>query len=135
MTLQNVSGCLDEYWRERNSIVGAFWDIDCLLFDQVLRMQFSHDIQGDLLEIGALYGKSAIVLGLHARSTEKVIVCDVFDDAGGDAENTAENVQSYNGLNRRKFEDNYSRYVHQSPVVIPELSEHIAERVTAQSLR
>jgi hypothetical protein len=135
MMLENVSGRVEEYWRERNSVVGAFWDLDFLLFDRILRMQFERDIPGDLLEIGALYGKSAIVLGLHARPAERMIVCDVFDDAGGDAENTAENLQSYNGLTRGKFEENYSRWVHQPPVVIAEPSEHIAARLAARSLR
>ena len=135
MTLEDVSQCVEKYWRERNSVAGAFWDIDFLLFDRILRMQLEYGIRGDLLEIGALYGKSAIVLGCHAGPAEKVIVCDIFNDVEGDPENVAENSQSYNGLNRRKFEENYLRWVDRPPVVIAELSKHLVNRVEAQSLR
>jgi hypothetical protein len=135
MTFKNVSECVQKYWRERNSVVGAFWDIDFLLFDRILRMQPEYGVRGDLLEIGALYGKSAIVLGCHAGPEEKVIVCDIFNDVEGDAENVAENSESYNGLNRRKFEENYLRWVGRPPVVIAELSENIVNRVESRSLR
>ena len=121
MRRENVSECVQKYWRQRNSIVGAFWDIDFLLFDCILRMQSECGVHGDLLEIGALYGKSAIVLGCHAGAEEKVIVCDIFNDVEGDDENVSENSQSYNGLNRQKFEENYSRWVDRPPVVIAEL--------------
>lgn len=135
MTFDDVSECVRKYWRKRKSVVGAFWDIDFLLFDCILRMQLEYGIRGDLLEIGALYGKSAIVLGRHARREENVIVCDVFDDVEGAAENIAENTQSYSGLNRKKFEENYLRWVDRPPVVIAELSEHIVDRVESRSLR
>lgn len=126
---------VQKYWRERHSVVGAFWDIDFLLFDQILQMQSDDGVRGDLLEIGAFYGKSAIVLGCHCGPDEKVIVCDIFDDTGGDADNVAENANSYSGLNRMQFEENYQRWVDRSPVVLAELSEHIAERVQPRSLR
>jgi hypothetical protein len=98
-------------------------------------MQTGHGVRGDLLEIGALYGKSAIVLGCHAGTEEKVIVCDIFNDAEGDTENVAENSQSYSGLNRKKFEENYLRWVDRPPVVIAELSEHLIGKVEPRSLR
>ncbi|OSC29667.1 hypothetical protein B8W69_08365 [Mycobacterium vulneris] len=135
MMLENISPCAQKYWRERKSVVGAFWDIDFLLFDRILTGQFESGVQGDLLEIGALYGKSAILLGCHARPEEKVIVCDVFDNVEGDDENVAENTQSYRGLNRGRFEDNYKRWVDRPPVVIAELSQHIVNRVEPRSLR
>lgn len=135
MSFENVSQSARKYWRARNSIVGAFWDIDFLLFDRILATQRANSFRGDLLEIGALYGKSAIVLGCHAGSDEKVIVCDIFNDAEGGTDNVAENAQSYIGLNRKKFEDNYVRWVDRPPVVIAELSEHIVGKVEPRSLR
>ncbi len=135
MAFENLSQCTRKYWRARNSIVGAFWDIDFLLFDRILATQHENSVHGDLLEIGALYGKSTIVLGCHARSDEKVIVCDIFNDAEGDTENVAENSQSYIGLNRKRFEKNYLRWADRPPVVIAELSENIVGKVEPRSLR
>ncbi|MEM6107863.1 class I SAM-dependent methyltransferase [Mycobacterium sp. 050272] len=135
MTAKGISQCVRKYWEKRNSVPGAFWDIDFLLFDQIFSMQLHHDIRGDLLEIGALYGKSAIVLGCHARLEEKVIICDIFNDTEGDIENIAENAQTYGGLSRKKFEENYSQWVARPPVVLAELSEHLIDRVEAKTLR
>jgi hypothetical protein len=135
MALANVSGCVEPYWRKRNTVFGAFWDIDFLVFDRVLQTQSERGIRGDLLEIGALYGKSAIVLGCHAAATEEVYVCDVFQADEGDSANAAENLQSYEGLTRRKFEDNYQKWVGRLPTVIAELSDGIAKHVPVNSLR
>lgn len=130
-----VSQCVQEYWRQRRSVPGAFWDIDFLIFDHILQIQNDEGICGDLLEIGALFGKSAIVLGRHVRPQEHVIICDIFDDMEGDIKNIEENLQSYGGLNRAKFEENYSKWVNRPPVVFAELSTNIADRVREQSLR
>jgi hypothetical protein len=135
MAFENVSQAAQQYWRERRLVVGAFWDMDFLLFDRILTTQPERGARGDLLEIGALYGKSAIVLGCHAAPVEKVIVCDIFNDLEGGTENVAENAQSYIGLNRKKFENNYRRWVDRPPVVIEELSEHLVDRVAPRSLR
>ncbi len=135
MTIADVSPCLQNYWRERHAVVGAFWDIDFLLFDCILSQQRNEGVRGDLLEIGAFYGKSAIVLGCHAASDEKVIVCDIFDDTLEDSDNLEENLQSYSGLNRDQFEQNYRRWVNRPPVIIAELSERVVDRVEPRSLR
>ena len=50
--------------------LGAF-----ALIDEV---QKTHDIAGNLFEIGAHHGKSAVVLGRMARPTETIYVCDIF---------------------------------------------------------
>lgn len=135
MDNERVSPCLQNYWQKRSTVPGAFWDIDFLLFDRMLRLQRERRIVGDLLEIGALYGKSAIVLGCHARPAEKVIVCDIFDESDGDSENIAENSASYSGLNRSKFEQNYRRWVGRPAHVIAKLSEHLVGMVEPKSLR
>lgn len=136
MIHDSLSQCTQRYWRDRNSVVGAFWDIDFLLFDRILAMQRERGIHGDLLEIGALFGKSAIVLGCHAwQEEDEVIVCDIFNEIEGDPQNVAENSQSYSGLNRKKFEQNYSRWVDRRPVIIAELSKEIVNRVNPRSLR
>ena len=44
---------------------------------------------GDLLEIGAFEGRSAVVVGGMAAPGQAVHVCDPFDSADGDERNQA----------------------------------------------
>lgn len=133
--LQPVSPVVTGYWKRRRSIKGAFWDMDFLLFDVILSGQQKAGLVGDILEIGALYGKSAIVLGLHARETEVVIVCDVFDDSGVDSANIIENALSYPELKRGAFEANYRRWVRREPRIVQELSASIRSHVADGTIR
>lgn len=130
-----ISSSAAAYWAERKSVVGAFWDVDFELFDRILAWQSDSGVTGDLLEIGALYGKSAIVLGLHARPTETVTICDIFEDEAAQADNVDENAQSYRGLNRGAFEANYGRWVASPPQIVQELSSTIGEHVADASVR
>lgn len=130
-----VSSTASGYWKSRKTIVGAFWDSDFRLFDTLLCAQDALDVTGDLLEIGALYGKSAILLGVLAGQDDTVHVCDVFEQDTGDEANRAENDSSYPGLARDKFEANYRTFVDRDPHIIAELSTSIAKHVDARSLR
>ena len=130
-----VSSQSANYWRSRTSVVGAFWDTDFRLFDALLMSQRDLGVHGDLLEIGALYGKSTILLGLHGGPDETVRVCDVFEQETGDEANEAENASSYPGLARDTFEKNYRRFVERQPHVIQELSSSIAQHVEPDTLR
>lgn len=130
-----VSPAASEYWSSRTAVGGAFWDIDFRLFDEVLAIQESLDVTGDLLEIGALYGKSTIVLGVHARADETVHVCDVFESEAATSANQAENASSYPGLARDKFLANYRTYVKGDPRIIQEWSTVIPDHVEPSTLR
>lgn len=130
-----VSLSVSDYWDNRRSVAGAFWDIDFRLFDELLAAQESTGVTNDLLEIGALYGKSAIVLGVHARADEIVHICDVFEQEVGSSANRSENRSSYPGLARATFEANYGTYVKKAPRVIQELSTSIGSHVTPGSVR
>lgn len=131
----NPSPVAREYWCARWEVGGAFWDIDFLVFDRVLSEQENKGVEGDLLEIGAAYGKSAIVLGLHAKTGEETIVCDIFEETGVNTANTLENQLSYPGLNRSAFETNYLRWVGKPPRIVQELSSSIPSHVRPGSLR
>jgi hypothetical protein len=131
----NPSSTADAYWRQRWSVCGAFWDIDFLVFDRILSEQERSGVTGDLLEIGAFYGKSAIILGLHARPGEETIVCDIFGDAGVNDANTLENDLSYPDLSRDVFEANYVRWVGGPARIVQELSGTIRSHVKDGSLR
>lgn len=129
------SSSTQAYWQARRHVGGAFWDIDFLVFDQILSGQQGSGITGDLLEIGAAYGKSAIVLGLHAAPCEETIICDIFDNAGVNDANTLENKLSYPALSRDAFEANYLRWVQRPPRIVQEFSSGICSHVKTNSLR
>ncbi|GAA1723252.1 class I SAM-dependent methyltransferase [Aeromicrobium alkaliterrae] len=131
----SVSPSASAYWRSRATIDGAFWDVDFRLFDELLTAQDALGVKGDLLEIGALYGKSTIVLGVHAESDETVHVCDVFESEASTDANQAENESSYPGLARDTFEANYRKYVDRDPRIIQEWSTAIASHIEPGTLR
>jgi predicted O-methyltransferase YrrM len=131
----DISAVARTYWPARHTIDGALWDADFLLLDRVLSQQGHGGAGGDLLEIGAYLGKSAILLGLHARPDEQVHICDPFDDEGVDAANAQENAVSYSRLTRQGFEDNYRRFVPKPAHVIQEFSTGIRSHLADASLR
>ena len=67
------------------------------------RAQKENGICGDLFEIGAHHGKSAIVLGAMIRTNEKLAVCDIFEDqrmnvsrsGAGDYETFMRNIRAF----------------------------------------
>lgn len=130
-----ISDSLRDYWERRNEVEGAFWDVDFALFDSVLRWQEVSGIQGDLLEIGALFGRSAIVLGRHARVDENVHICDIFEANVSDKANSLENDASYPDLTKRVFEANYASFVLRPPDVIQDLSSSLSQRLDPSSVR
>jgi hypothetical protein len=64
--------------RKSRRIEGWFQPAAAGLFGLIDEVQRAHDIRGDLFEIGAHHGKSAVLLANMARPTEVVGVCDVF---------------------------------------------------------
>ena len=131
----DLASALQPYWNVRHKVPGLLEDIDFLLFDWLLRDQATRDVKGDLLEIGAFQGKSAIVIGPHARDAEQFIVCDIFEDSTSDAANDEENADSYRDLTRRSFEDNYRRFVPRPATIVQELSTNIRDHVPDGTVR
>jgi hypothetical protein len=62
-----------------NDVPGFLDGLDAALFLRLGEIQARHEIRGDLLEIGAWYGRSAIVLGAVKRQDEELHVCDLFE--------------------------------------------------------
>ena len=63
-----------------DTVPGWFSPLDFRIFVELDRIQHDRDTAGDLFEIGAYLGKSAILLGYLARPpTERLTVCDVFE--------------------------------------------------------
>ncbi|MFI1203772.1 class I SAM-dependent methyltransferase [Streptomyces sp. NPDC020883] len=118
-----------------SEVKGWFFTADQLLFDWFLRHQQDRSVAGDLLELGAYLGKSAIFLGARLRPGERFTVCDLFDSPAEDALNSKEMAKSYATLTRRAFEANYLAFHDELPVIVQGLSSSVVEHVAADSVR
>ncbi|WP_329178580.1 class I SAM-dependent methyltransferase [Streptomyces sp. NBC_01477] len=116
-------------------VKGWFFPVDQVLFDWFLSRQQELTEPGDLLEIGAYMGKSAIFMGSYLREAETFTVCDLFDSPAQDDANSAEMRYSYPTLTRRSFEANYLSFHDGLPQVIQGLSSLVRDRVQAASCR
>jgi predicted O-methyltransferase YrrM len=67
---------------DHTTVDGWFEALDRTLFEAILARQLGDGTTGDLCEIGALSGRSAILLGYGLRlAREKLVVCDLFESA------------------------------------------------------
>jgi hypothetical protein len=121
-------------------IRGWFTPIDHRVFTGLLAAQESTPA-GDLVEIGAFLGKSAVVIGEHVRPGERFVVIDLFGDltllgqGGEDEANKAENKKSYPHLTRQRFEENYLAIHDELPIVVQAPSSAVLDHVAAASVR
>ncbi|UQW99760.1 class I SAM-dependent methyltransferase [Streptomyces sp. RerS4] len=117
-------------------VKGWFSAYDQVLFDWFLaRQNQSPDTTGDLLELGAFMGKSAIFLAGYLRDGEEFTVVDLFDSPAPDDFNLAEMRDSYPTLTRRGFETNYLTFHEALPTVIQAPTSVVADRVRPASCR
>jgi hypothetical protein len=82
------------------------------------RIQRSLGISGDLLEIGAYEGKSAILLGYLTEASESLTVSDLFETSPSAGEQAREVDRFYGDLRREAFESNYRRFHGHVPRII-----------------
>ncbi|NBE55874.1 class I SAM-dependent methyltransferase, partial [Streptomyces boluensis] len=118
-----------------SDVKGWFFPADQLLFDWFLGRQRDRDERGDLLELGAYLGKSAIFMGSYLRDAETFTVCDLFDSPAPDDPNSKEMNRSYATLTRRAFESNYRSFHDELPTILQAPSSVVADEVTADSCR
>ncbi|MFG2894685.1 class I SAM-dependent methyltransferase [Streptomyces sp. NPDC048248] len=118
-----------------SEVKGWFFTADQLLFDWFLAHQQDRSVSGDLLELGAYMGKSAIFLGARLRSGERFTVCDLFDSPAEDVSNSREMKKSYATLTRRAFEANYLAFHDELPTIVQGLSSVVREYVADDSVR
>jgi hypothetical protein len=109
-----------------DSVPGTFEETDIRVFDWLLGYQSRFSIRGDLVELGAYLGKSAILIGRHRREDERFTVCDLFDPAaaGGDG-----------ALSRSTFEANYLNFHDRLPEIVQAPSSMICGHVERKSCR
>ena len=125
-----------EYLASMDSVPGWFYPLDARIFVAVDGIQRRRGIRGDLLEIGAYRGKSAILLGYLARAGERLAVCDIFDAADGvDDENVRESATYYGDLQRQEFERQYRRFHPAPPEIIAAPSTEIDRKKMAARFR
>ncbi|MFD4260907.1 class I SAM-dependent methyltransferase [Streptomyces sp. NPDC058534] len=124
-----------KYPGELNDVPGWFWPLDQVLFSWFLERQESMDTRGDLLELGAYLGKSAILLGHRLRDGETLTVCDLFGAEPPDAANRAEAAKSYSSLTRQAFERNYLSFHKTLPTIVQAPSSAIVDEVAPGSCR
>jgi hypothetical protein len=120
-----------DYFDRYESIPGWFYAEDYRLFDFLLSAQGG----GDLVEIGAYQGASAILMGLHTRPGETFTVCDLFGAAVGDGANQAESEHWYSDLTRQTFERNYLSVLPTLPKIVEASSLEILEHVDPSTCR
>ncbi|MCF2126068.1 class I SAM-dependent methyltransferase [Strepomyces sp. STD 3.1] len=124
-----------KYPGELNDVPGWFWPLDQVLFSWFLERQETMGTRGDLLELGAYLGKSAILLGHRLRDGETLTVCDLFGAEPPDAANRAEAAKSYSSLTRQAFERNYLSFHTTLPTIVQAPSSAIVDEVAPGSCR
>jgi SAM-dependent methyltransferase len=125
--------------RTYRDIEGWFTWLDQALFRGILQSQHQTP-PGDLVEIGAFKGKSAVVIGDYVRPGEQFVVVDTFGDAEllGIADANAVRTKGrhyFTRLTRDEFERNYLSIHEQLPTVVQALSTAVADHVKAGAAR
>ncbi len=120
-----------------DTVPGWFSALDFRVLVELDRLQRAHGIGGDLFEIGACFGRSAILLGHLARGPEeRLTVCDVFEHAEAiDAESFPLFNHWYGDLTEKAFLEEYGRFHEQPPDVIVGASEGLDVRERAGTCR
>jgi hypothetical protein len=102
-----------------DDVKGWFFAVDRHMFVWFLEQQQLRGTTGNLIEMGAYLGRSAILLGDYVREDETFTICDLFDSDAPDAANSGEMAASYRGtLTRRAFDSNYLAFHDELPNVI-----------------
>jgi hypothetical protein len=123
------------YTRSLDKIPGWFYPMDFRLFDFILGSQLSKGAAGDILEIGAYQGKSAILLGYGLRDDDTLVVCDLFGLNPADFESPTEGMGAYTGLTLDCFYNNYDRFHPRRPQVEVCPSSQLGDRIVGRRFR
>lgn len=121
--------------RKLDDVPGWFHAVDRALFAWILKRQTSAGARGNLVELGAYMGKSAIVIGRALQPGEQFTVLDLFGmPASHEANRPA--ADFYAGhLTREAFERNYLAFHEELPQVIQAPSSAILDHVEPASCR
>ncbi len=67
-----------DYLDQIDSVPGWFHPEDRKVFVGLNQIQRECSVSGNVLEIGAYKGKSAILLGYELKAGERMVICDLF---------------------------------------------------------
>ncbi|MFC9434489.1 class I SAM-dependent methyltransferase [Nocardia sp. NPDC057030] len=118
-----------------DDVPGWFSRTDQDLFGWILTDLAEHLPGGDIVELGAFLGKSAIHLGSLLRESERLVVCDLF---GSDVPRNAMSANArafYSQPVRSVFERNYRCFHHELPAVVQAPTSEILNHVAPGSCR
>lgn len=116
-----------------DEIPGWFQDYDVDMFR--LLLDITARVGGDLAELGAYLGKSAVLVGSSLQAGERFTVVDLFGAEAVQRANQVENDDQYAGLDRAAFEKNYLAVHGDLPHVVQGLSVSIVEHASHQTHR
>lgn len=105
------------YLEASRAVPGWLHRFDGLVLAQLLVTQHDARVTGDLLEIGAYHGRSAILLGHFLAPGERLVVCDLFERQPPPSD-PRPGVRHYRRVTRAAFEATYARYHATPPVVL-----------------
>ena len=110
------------------TVPGWLLPTDARLIRWFLGEQERLSVIGDLAEMGAYLGQSAVLIGDYLNPGETFTVVDLFGHEADADGNRVENEQSYDGLTQAAFENNYLR-VHRGalPTVVRGYSRAIVD--------
>ncbi len=98
-----------------DAVEGWFYTVDVDFFSTLLGFQTADGIKGDMLEIGAYRGKSAILMGYGLRDDEEFVICDLFGAVMDHADIPLNRRQQYSGLEEDEFLANWDRFHSRRP--------------------
>jgi hypothetical protein len=108
---------------------------DQFAFRWVLEHQNQSEPPGNVVELGAFKGKSAIHIGRFLKPTETFTVCDLFEEAATSSEINPHIGQYYKSLTQAEFETNYLAFHSELPHVVRGPSSAIVDHVAEGSCR
>jgi hypothetical protein len=122
-----------------DEVLGWFPAVDQFLFAWAVGANPGGET-GDLLEIGAYLGKTAILMGryLDLAVGERMIVCDLFGEVPGNEHNglEMEDYRHYGDLpTREQFLANYRAFHEKDPEIFQMDSALLAQKLKASSCR
>jgi hypothetical protein len=118
------------------TVPGWFSELDFRILVALDQAQKRADVSGDILEIGAYHGKSAILLGYLTQGRESLHVCDLFNlNADVSDMNREENERWYMGFGQADFERQFRRFHESLPDLIVGPSTDIDREALASTCR
>jgi predicted O-methyltransferase YrrM len=105
------------YTEQMDNVDGWFFEADVELFSHLLACQTAEGIKGDMLEIGAYQGKSAILMGYGLRDDEELVICDLFGAVMDHADIAQTPRREYAGLEQQQFLANWDRFHTRRPTL------------------